>query len=133
MSAADLTAVHNSSPPHSTAAGHSPLHIGHSSLHSTAGEYLEPLAIPDLVVSIEGEEEGEEGEGDNTCSSSNTHSTTRGNLDPYGNYGDKTIAKVAGVAPPSPLFDDSKYVEWLPPQTAPDTDDVDSDCQSEYL
>lgn len=117
-------------------AGHTPSHCmatGHTPSHSTAGQSLGLLATPDLVVSMEGVEGvegemGEMGDGDNTCSSSNTHSIIRGNLDPYGNYGDKTIEKVAGMGLPSPLFDDSKYVEW-----SRDTDDVDSDCQSEYI
>ena len=54
------------------------------------------------------------------------------NLDPYGNYGDKTITRAAGQTPSSPLFDDSKYAPWSP-QVRTDSDDVDSDCQSEYL
>ena len=55
----------------------------------------------------------------------------QGKLDPYGNYGDKTITRVAGLAPPPPLFDDNMY-ECTPELTA-DSDDVDTDCQSEYL
>ena len=57
--------------------------------------------------------------------------STHGKLDPYGNYGDKTITRVAGLAPPPPLFDDNMY-ECAPELTA-DSDDVDSDHQSEYL
>ena len=67
---------------------------------------------------------------DTVCSNSCTHSiTTHGKLNPYGNYGDETITRVAGVAPPPELFDDSKYAEWSPHS---DSDDVNSDCQSEY-
>lgn len=60
-----------------------------------------------------------------------TRDNTRSIIDPYGNYGDKTITRVAGVATPPPRFDDSKY-ECSPQQTSSDTD-VDSDCQSVYL
>ena len=56
---------------------------------------------------------------------------THGKLDPYGNYGDKTITRVAGLAPPPPLFDDNMYE--CTPELIADSDDVDSDYQSEYL
>lgn len=129
MSAADLrgeklSSVHNS-PSHTTVDGHTPLH------HMTTPSPPPLAPPPDLVVDLVTEEMEE---GENTCSSTNTHSTTRGNLDPYGNYGDNTITKVAGKAPPSPLFDDSKYIEWSGHHPdSHDSDDVDTDCQSEYL
>lgn len=60
-----------------------------------------------------------------------TTDNTHGVIDPYGNYGYKTITRIAGVATPPPLFDDSKYA-CSPQPTTSDTD-IDSDCQSEYL
>lgn len=60
-----------------------------------------------------------------------TTDNTPGIIDPYGNYGDKTITRVAGVVTPPPLFDDTKYA-CSPQPTSSDTD-IDSDCQSEYL
>ena len=113
MSSADLNEVQRS-----------PSSQPHSSTHSTA---VETTPTEELVSTV-GETEGMF---DDTVYST-SHSTTPGSLDPYGNYGDKTITRVASLATPPPLFDDSKYAEWTPPPSS-DSDDVDTDCQSEDL
>ena len=129
MSSADMNAVSPSSLP-------SPTH----STTTPPSRATETTPIDDLIP--EEEDIGDTGEigdsgemreevemvfDDSVYDSSYTCSTTPGKLDPYGNYGDKTITRVACVAPPPHLFDDRKYAEW-----SPDSDDVDSDCQSEY-
>lgn len=106
-----------------------------SSLHSPSHCSATPLSHPTDNTTLD-EVTGEDHEeqpvvDDSVCGSSiNPHSPLHSKLDPYGNYGNKTITRVAGFAPSPELFDDSKYAEWSPPM---DSDDVNSDCQSEYL
>ena len=116
MSSGDMNAI-------SSSALHSPSH----SSASPPSRATDITPIEDLVA--EDQDEAGEIASDDTAY---PHPTSPGNLDPYGNYGDSTITRVAGGAPPPQLFDDSKYAEWTPPSMA-DSDDMESDCQSEYL
>ena len=121
LSSTDMNAVSSSSL-------HSPTH----SSASPPSRATDTTPIDDLVP--EDQEVGESTEvafddGLYTTSTKPYHppSTPR-KLNPYGNYSDSTITRVAGEQ----LFDDSKYAEWSPPSQA-DSDDVNSDCISEYL
>jgi hypothetical protein len=118
MSSTDVNEV-------SSSALHSPTH----SSASPPSRATDVTPIEDLVP----EDQNEIGEvpfDDAVYSSSSSYRhppNLPGKLNPYGNYGDSTITRVAG----DQLFDDSKYV-WCPPSRT-DSDDVDSDYQSEYL
>ena len=107
----------------------SPLHSPTHSSASPPSRATDVTPIEDLVP----EDQNEIGEvpfDDAVYSSPSSYRhppTPAGKLNPYGNYGDSTITRVAG----DQLFDDSKYA-WSPPSQT-DSDDVDSDYQSEYL
>lgn len=104
-------------------------HLSHSPPHSvTCSDPVTTLHEPALSNEVQAIQHT-----DDDVSSPQPPSTDniRGVIDPYGNYGDKTITRAAGMATPPPLFDDSKYA--CSPQLNSSDTDVDSDCQSEYL
>lgn len=115
-------------PVYMTSAGVGGDHSSHSPTQSVTSDpvtILHELSLTSEVQAIQ--------HTDDDISSPQPPSTDNihGVIDPYGNYGDKTITRVAGMATPPPLFDDSKYA-CSPQLTCSDTD-VDSDFQSEYL